>query len=167
MELYLLRHALAAEAGPEWAGRDHARPLVPEGEKRMKRIAKGMGSLDLAFDLILTSPYVRARQTAEIVAQAFNAGKKLKFSEHLTPDGDYAKLIQALRRQHTSSASVLLVGHEPYLSGLISFLLSGEASLSITMKKAGLCKLTIAKLRVGRCATLEWLLTPRQLEGLA
>ena len=75
----------------------------------------------------------------------------------------WLKLVELLNHLQPTPESVLLVGHEPYLSGLISLLVSGEGTLSVVMKKAGLCKLTTESLKHGRCASLEWLLTPKQM----
>ncbi len=163
MELYLLRHAIAAPHGAAGYERDADRPLTAEGEKKMRRIAEGMQALDLSFDLILSSPFTRARQTAEITAKVFSAEKKLKFTDHLAVGGGTKVLIDELNGKYGSLDSILLVGHEPSLSQLISLLISGDAGLSITMKKGGLCKLTVELLRHGRCATLEWLLAPGQM----
>ena len=93
-----------------------------------RQIAEAMEALELSFDLILSSPYLRARQTAEIVAEAFKARKRLELSDSLTPGGSTKKLVELLNRLQPSPESVLLVGHEPYLSGLISLLVSGDTS---------------------------------------
>lgn len=166
MELYLLRHAIAVDRGTPGYNKDSQRPLTPEGEKKMWRIAESMKALDLSFDLILSSPYVRARQTADIVAEVFQAQDRLELSTALTPEGDPEELIAELTRHDRAPDSILLVGHEPYLSGLMSRLLVGDESLSLVMKKGGLGKLTVKALKYGRCATLEWLLTPRQLRRI-
>jgi len=166
MNIYILRHGLAAERGsPEYAN-DADRPLTSEGARKMWKIADGMKALDLKFDLILSSPYVRARQTAEIVAQAFNIRETLKFSETLQPDGDQSAMIELLNRTEEVE-NPLLAGHEPYLSALISMLISGKSDSSVVMKKAGLCKLSAESLKYGRCASLRWLLTPKQMALLA
>ena len=167
MELYILRHGIAVEPGTAGYADDSERPLTPKGEGKMKQISKAMKALELSFDRILSSPYVRARQTAEIVAEAFDAARKLDFSGSLTPNGSSKKLIELLDQMDPPPNSVLLVGHEPYLSGLISLLVSGDSNLSIVMKKGGVCKLTVDSLKHGRCAELEWLLTPKQMELMA
>jgi phosphohistidine phosphatase len=122
-----------------------------------------MQAMKLSFELILSSPYVRARQTAEIVARILDTEKRLKFSAHLASDGDAEDLISELKRQRPAIGSVLLVGHEPYLSQLISVLLTGGSDLRLTLKKGGLCKLMVQRWTYGRCAILEWLITPRQM----
>jgi phosphohistidine phosphatase len=162
MELYILRHAIAIERGT--AGyKDGDRPLTPDGEKKMRRAAEGMKNMGLSFDVILTSPYQRAKHTAEIVAEVFDLQDTLAITTALTPEGDPGELVAELSRHFKSADSILLVGHEPYLSSLIATLLVGDERLSLIMKKGGLCKLTIHALKYGRCAVLEWLLTPRQL----
>jgi phosphohistidine phosphatase len=167
MNLYILRHGIAVEPGTPGYEKDADRPLTPEGERKLLQIAEAMESLDLTFDLILSSPYLRARQTAEIVAEALKARKKLELSDSLTPGGSARKLLETLNRLQPPPENVLLVGHEPYLSGLISLLVSGEATLAVVMKKGGLCKLATEALKHGRCATLEWLLTPKQMARMA
>jgi phosphohistidine phosphatase len=163
MNLYILRHGIAIDRGTPGYSSDSERPLTPKGERRLWQVAEAMEALELSFDLILSSPYVRARRTAEIVAEAFDARKKLEFSADLVPDGSTKKLIQFLNALQPVPNDILLVGHEPYLSGLISLLASGQEILAVTMKKGGLCKLEAGSLKHGRCASIEWLLTPRQM----
>ena len=165
MNLFLLRHGIAVEPGSPGARSDAERHLSPEGKKKMRKIASGMKALDLSFDLILSSPYARARETAEIVAREF--GVVLEFTPRLEVGGDPAALVAEVAARSTDLADLLLVGHEPQLSRLISHLLSGDPGLSVTMKKGGLCKLDVPRLRYARSATLEWLLTPSQLAHLS
>jgi phosphohistidine phosphatase len=163
MNLYILRHGIAVEHGAPGYAKDADRPLTPEGERKLGEIAKAMQALDLAFDLILSSPYVRARQTAEIIAEAFKARKKLEFSNSLACGGDTKQLVDHLRRHQPPPENVLLVGHEPYLSGLVSLLVAGTVNCCVVLKKGGLCKLSTESLKHGRCAALAWLLTPKQM----
>jgi phosphohistidine phosphatase len=93
----------------------------------------------------------------------FDARRSLEFSDHLAVGGDAEQLIEQITADYPAAGSLLLVGHEPSMSGFISTLVSGDQSLTIVMKKGGLCKLTVDKLQYGRCATMEWLLTPAQL----
>lgn len=162
VNLYLLRHGLAVEPGTPGFERDADRPLIPKGERKIEKIAEAFGALELSFDLILSSPYVRARQTAELVAKTLNLRKKLELSETLTPSGSARKLIDWLN--HLQFQDVLLVGHEPFLSELISLLTAGQpGAIHVVMKKGGFCKLSAESLRPDRCAALEWLLTPKQM----
>jgi phosphohistidine phosphatase len=166
MNLYLLRHAIAVERDSSGNSDDSVRPLTPKGERRMHSIAEGMRCLELSFDLLLSSPYRRAKHTADIVAEAFKAQEFLHISATLAPDGNPRQLIAELGGAYKPRQNILVVGHEPYLSGLISLLVSGDQTLRVVMKKGGLCKLSANGLRYGRCATLEWLMTPRQLRLL-
>jgi phosphohistidine phosphatase len=167
MNLYILRHGIAVEPGTPGYEKDADRPLTQEGERKLWQVAEAMEALELSFDLILSSPYLRARQTTEIVAAAFSARRRLEFTDSLTPGANPRKLIELLKHRQPPPESVLLSGHEPFLSALISLLISGDPGLSVVMKKGGLCKLTIESLKPGRCASLEWLLTPKQMELMA
>ena len=163
MNLYILRHGIAVDPGSPDYPNDADRPLTPKGERKLQRITEAMLALELSFDVILSSPYVRARQTAEIIAEARKARKRLELSDSLTPGGSPKKLVELLNGLTPQPEDVLLSGHEPFFSGLISLLVSGEPGLSVVVKKGGLCKLSIEHLKPGCCATLEWLLTPKQM----
>lgn len=166
MRLSLLRHGIAVEPGSPGYEDDSQRPLTAKGEQRMGRAAKGMLALGLSYDLILTSPYRRARQTAEIVAQALKGSDRCQMSAALAPDGDLRLLIKELRSADHRQHDIMLVGHEPYLSRLISTLLTGNQDLPVLMKKGGLCTLDVEALHSSRCARLLYLLTPHQLRSL-
>jgi len=163
MNLYVLRHAEAEEKGPKWSGHDHERPLTADGIKKFERSTKGIKALELELDLVMSSTFVRARQTAEIFVRELNVDGKLEFSLHLIPTGDPRKLIADLRQSYLDRENIVIVGHEPYLSELVSTLVGGDIYCQLELKKGGLCKLEARKLEYGHCATLKWLLTPRQL----
>jgi phosphohistidine phosphatase len=165
MNLYLLRHAIAADK-TEWKGPDSDRPLTKEGIRKMKKAAKGMRRLDLKIDWILTSPYRRAYDTALIAARELHLKNKLKITRSLAVDGDPKALIRHLALNFRTWDSVMLVGHEPYLSQLISILISGTKGLALELDKGGLVKLTADSLIYGKCASLEWLLTPKILKKI-
>jgi len=168
MILYIIRHAIAAPLDPhDPAGDDSQRPLTGKGRTRMYRIAKGLKESGESIDLILTSPYLRAGQTARVLAKTFELGRdKILVSAALAPSGQVADLVKDINEKRTGVEHVALVGHEPYLSSLTALLLSGDPGLAITLKKGGVCRLSIETLRAGRCATLDWLLTPAQLVGI-
>lgn len=163
MNLYLLRHGLAVEPGTPGYAHDAERPLTPEGKRKLKQVAAAMKALELDFDLILSSPYVRAADTAEIIATELDARKRLQLSPELAPGGSSKRLLERVKELRPPPEQALLVGHEPGLSHLISLLVWGDAEGMVVMKKAGLCKLSVETLRHGRCAALEWLLAPRQM----
>ena len=168
MNIFILRHGIAVEPSTPGFENDADRPLIPKGERRLRSAAAAMKKLELSFDLILSSPFVRARQTAEIVAGELKLKKRFEFFDGLVPGGNPRALIHALNELKPEPENVLLVGHEPYLSRLISLLVSGSAdAAAIEMKKGGLCKLEVGELRHGQCARLAWLLTPSQMELMA
>ena len=167
MNLSFLRHGVAADSNTADASGDHGRPLTDEGREKTRRVADGLHRLGLDFDLILSSPLVRARETAEIVATVLGAKKTLKISERLAPGGTLQGLVDELIRDHGSCEEILLVGHEPDFSHHIAVLTSGRPTMQIEMKKAGLCRLQVDELRAGRCATLQWLLPPKLIARLS
>ncbi|HEX5400444.1 MAG TPA: hypothetical protein VFY06_15455, partial [Verrucomicrobiae bacterium] len=101
------------------------------------------------------------------VARELKLKKRLQFSDALTPDGKFKDLVRQLNNWKPVPENVLLVGHEPYLSGFISLLVTGNECTAVEMKKGGLGKLEADTLRPGRCAKLAWLLTPAQMELMA
>ncbi len=156
MNLYLIRHAIAEEENP--SGEDSQRELTDKGAKKMRLIAKGLRTLGVDFDLILSSPYTRAVQTAEILSEVFKK-KRFVLSDHLIPTGDMDLLIAEINEKYSVN-SLAIVGHEPYLSGLVSLLTAGGAPVEMTFKKGGVCYLSTDDLHHTHKATLEWLLTP-------
>ena len=162
MDIYILRHGIAVERGTPGYKKDSDRPLTKEGVEKMEQIAEAMLAFGLHFDLILSSPYARAEQTARIVARALD--EEVTFTNHLMSDGNALELVAEINDEKPQS--VLLVGHEPDLSRLISVLVTGSTDASIELKKGGLCKLTSDRLAFGPCATLNWLLTPKQLRSM-
>ena len=164
MELYFLRHGLAVPRGTPGFRRDADRPLTPAGIKKLRQSVQGMKKLGLAWDRILSSPYRRAKQTAEIVTSIYKK-TPLILTSALTPQAAPKTLIALLQKQ--KGKRLLLVGHEPFLSQCISFLLTGrEKAVPIVLKKGGLCLLTVDSLRAGPCAALCGIITPRPLRLL-
>ena len=162
IELYILRHAVAKSRGA-WRGKDDSqRPLTRKGEKEMWRVAKAMKKLGLQFDLLLSSPLVRARRTAEIVSDVFKERQKLKLAPSLSSDATPRAFLKQAPKLSGSARKVIIVGHEPFLSELIALLLSGEPHPLVKLSKAGLCKLSMPSAHRGK-ALLEWLLTREQL----
>jgi phosphohistidine phosphatase len=166
MELFILRHGIAVERGTSGYKNDFDRPLTPKGKRQLRQSCGALRKMKLKFDLILSSPLVRARETAEIVATELKSKKRLRFSEHLRPGGSFHKLILDVCQSKPAPENVLLVGHEPDLSELISLLVSGKSHGGFALKKGGLAKLEVEHLRAGQCATLAWLLTPKLLKKL-
>jgi phosphohistidine phosphatase len=159
MNLYVIRHAIAVDEGTSEYESDSERPLTDKGRKKMRQIAKALRNLGVEFDLILSSPYVRARETAEILADVFKMKKKLDFSDNLIPLGNPELLITEVNEKYSVN-SLAVVGHEPHLSTLVGLLVAENAKIDVTLKKGGVCCLSADDLHQEHRATLEWLLTP-------
>lgn len=159
MDLYIVRHAIAVQRGTPGYEDDSQRPLTDKGRKKMNKIAKGLRQFGIELDVILTSPYVRARDTAKILATEFNMVDQIRFTDNLVPPGDFKALIDEIQEKYDVE-SLALVGHEPMLGEFISWLTTGGKNLQINFKKGGVCYLSADNLYQDRRATLEWLLTP-------
>jgi phosphohistidine phosphatase len=167
MEIYLVRHGIAVERGTRGFEDDFARPLTAKGRRQLRKTAVAMKRLGRHFDLILASPLLRAKQTADIIAAELKLKKRVKYSNALAPGGVASVLLRQLGRVKPTPEKILLVGHEPDLSRLISVLVTGSLQLQLDLKKGGLCKLEAETLRAGPCAALAWLLTPKQMKLMA
>jgi phosphohistidine phosphatase len=168
MNLYFLRHGVAVDRDLQSFPDDSLRPLTLKGEDRVRIVCDAIHALEISFDAILASPYLRTRQTAEIVVTDLKLRRALEIREELAPDGDPKALMRHINRLPATPEHVLLIGHEPYLSELLSQLISGHPDGAIDLKKNGLARVEVSgRLKYGRCAVLNWLLTPRQLALLA
>ena len=164
MTVYLLRHGVAEDAPP--GGDDRTRRLTPRGRTRMAAAARGLLTLDLELDVMLTSPLPRAAETAAIVAAAYQRSPSPRELPALAPGVPPAETLQALR-PWSRHDEVMLVGHEPGLSRLASLVLTGAPDrLAIDLKKGGCIAIEVEKLVPPAGATLRWLLTARQLRRL-
>jgi len=166
MKIYLIRHSNAVDPGTPGYEDDSLRPLTEKGRDKMKTIASVLKELDVKPDLIVSSPYARAQQTAEILAKVLKYKPELTFSDALVPMGNADNIIGAINEKY-SVDELVLVGHEPCLSVLIGTLIAGNADLAINIKNGGVCCLSSDDLHTERKAVLEWLLTPKILTELA
>jgi len=161
MDLFILRHGEADQRSKTTIS-DTKRSLTDSGKKEVEEISKALVKLGIKFDYVFSSPLVRAQQTASIIL------KEIKCKNHenlvqLSPEGDRSELYNKLSLLKQDS-SVLLVGHEPYLSQLVSEAISDATNCRIDLKKAGLVRIRtfscIPKLR----GEIRWLLTPKHLK---
>jgi len=166
MKIYLIRHSNAVDPGTPGYEDDSLRPLTEKGRDKMKSIASALKELDVKPDLIVSSPYVRAQQTAEILAKVLKYKQELTFSDALLPMGNADNIIGEINEKY-SVDELVLVGHEPCLSVLIGTLIVGNPELAINLKNGGVCCLSSDDLHTERKAVLEWLLTPKILSELA
>ena len=164
VELYILRHG---EAGKrlQAGSRDSERALTVAGRQEVEQVARALAKLDVKPDFIATSPLKRAYQTAEIVAKELRIKKgSMEKWDELKPEGKRQELYHRLS-QFKQESSVLVVGHEPYLSTTIGDIAFGSAG-SIVLKKAGLAKIDITSFQPMK-GDLKWLLTPKHLKKVA
>jgi phosphohistidine phosphatase len=161
-ELYLVRHGEAEERGDAWPD-DTKRPLTGDGMSRMRKAARGLARLGVGLDAILTSPLVRARQTAEIVAGEMAPRPPLVNVDSLAPDGGYAAVIADLEKQ-ARKTRIALVGHEPDIGELAARLIGSRHS--IEFKKGAVCRIDVDDLPPTGPGELRWLLTPKILRSL-
>ena len=165
MTLYIMRHGTAENASPD--GDDAKRRLTPSGKEKIREAANGMRALRLAFDLVLTSPLVRAVETAGTVAEALGAVAAPEVLEALAAGNAPAELATALRHFRDRN-DVLIVGHEPSLSRLASLFLTGSAeAMRIRLKQGGCIALEFPEGLARGGAQLRWMLTQRQLRRMA
>ena len=161
-EIYLIRHGLAEERGDAWPD-DAKRPLTDEGMSRLRKAARGLVRLGVAFDVVMTSPYVRARQTAEVFAAAMDPKPHLTNADSLTPDGSFAAVVADLGK-HARRGRIALVGHEPSLGELAARLTGSRHPVSF--KKGAVCCVEVDSLPPAGPGDLRWFLTPQILRRI-
>jgi phosphohistidine phosphatase len=161
-ELHLIRHGLAEERGEAWPD-DSKRPLTAEGISRLRQSARGLARLGVSFDVILTSPLVRARQTAAAVAAVYQPRPQVATADSLAPGGAYQALLAELEKQ-ARRTRIALVGHEPGIGELAARLAGFRHPLEF--KKGAFCRIDVEGLPPTGPGTLRWLLTPRIMRSL-
>jgi phosphohistidine phosphatase len=161
MELYLLRHAIAEDRSA--SGQDADRKLTPEGVDKLRRVAKFAAAAGVRPSLILSSPYVRAVETAGVAARALEYKGEIVTTERLTPDVSPADVWGEVRA-HRDEESIVLVGHEPLFSTLTSWLL-GSTRIAVDFRKAALVRIDFESLGAEPRGVLRWMITPKLAEA--
>jgi phosphohistidine phosphatase len=161
-ELYLIRHAVAEERGDDWPD-DAKRPLSEDGASRMRKNARGLDRLGVTLDVIVTSPFVRAKQTAEIVAAALNPKPPIVTADSLAPGGTYQAITADLEKQ-SKRTHIAIVGHEPGIGELAARLIGSRHSFEF--KKGGACRIDVDQLPPSGPGDLIWSVTPKILRSL-
>ena len=159
MDLYILRHGIAEDVSA--TGADSDRQLTPEGQKKTHDAGRALRNLEIEFDLVLSSPFARAWRTAEIVVEELGCQRILSKCDALASGSPMKGMLAELSL--IACPSVLIVGHEPDLSQLISILISGGTDVAVAMKKGALAKLRFPGQIEIAMARLEWLLAPKHL----
>jgi|SRR6266496_1444850 len=161
-QLYLIRHGVAEERGDAWPD-DAKRPLSEGGIERLQKSARGLARLDAWIDVILTSPLVRTRQTADIVASAFDPRPSIVSVDSLAPEGTYTALVADLEK-HGRKTRIALVGHEPGIGELAARLIGSRHS--IEFKKGAVCRIDVEEIPPVGPGDLRWMLTPKIMASI-
>jgi len=163
LELYLIRHGIAAERGADYPD-DSKRPLTADGIARLKKSAKALADLEVDFDQIISSPLVRTKQTADIIAQGLPSKPPVTMSDSLAPAGTPSAVFQELAK-HMRKGRIALVGHEPNLGELAARLIG--ARMPLAFKKGGVCRIDFDVFPPKGTGSLRWLITPKMLRHIS
>ncbi|HEY0511336.1 MAG TPA: histidine phosphatase family protein [Thermoanaerobaculia bacterium] len=165
MKLLLIRHAIAEEREDfaKTGKDDRLRPLTDEGRKKMKQAARGLKAVVPHIDLLATSPLTRAAQTGAIVDSVYGGLKEVEIAE-LSPEATPVDFLRWLRKQKADT--VAAVGHEPSISLILSWLLTGTERRIFAFRKGSACLIEFPDEIGAGTATLIWALTPGQLRDL-
>jgi phosphohistidine phosphatase len=167
MQLLIVRHGIAEDKSDfaKTGKGDDLRPLTAEGKEAMARNAEGLRKIVPDISELATSPLVRARETAEILARAYRIEIGAT-TDTLSPDAPFEKLIEWIGERAKRDV-IAVVGHEPHLSGLAMWLMTGMEEPRIELKKGGACLLTFRGAPNAGAGTLEWSMYPKHLRALA
>ncbi len=157
--LYLVRHAIAGARGPAWPD-DSLRALTPKGAARMRLITERLADRGVSVTRVLSSPLVRARQTADIVAAAWMARPRVEVLEELAPGSTPSRVARALASLPLDGPPAL-VGHEPDLGRLAAWLIGADAA--IPFKNGGVARVDLEGGLSAGGGRLVWLLTPKMV----
>lgn len=160
MQVFIIRHGIA-ELRENWNQPDFERPLTDKGRRKTEAVAEGLRRLEVTPTHLYTSPLTRARQTAEIIQKKLKIHKLLQ-TDLMRDDADPAAILPFLN-EHEDDAAVALVGHEPHVSELLGFLVTGEKISLTTFKKAGVAMLAGDRPAQAGGFQLRWLVEPKHL----
>jgi len=161
-ELYVVRHDIAEERGDEWPD-DSKRPLTDEGMHRMRRASRALARVGISVDVVLTSPLIRTRQTAEVFASAFSSRPAVVNIDALAPDGSAAAVLVELEK-YSKKKRIAMVGHEPGVGDLGAHLLGMRQPMAF--KKGAVCRIDVDSLPPKGPGALRWFLSPKILRNL-
>ena len=161
--MYLVRHAIAAERGEEWPD-DTRRPLTDIGITRFREVVDGLAWLHVEIDEIFSSPLVRARQTATLLAQGLGNKTSVKTLDAMAPGHSPRQVMNELSRA-AKRRRIALVGHEPGLGELAAHLIG--SSRALPFKKGGVCHIAVQGLTSRRPGELVWSIPPKVLRRLS
>jgi len=163
MRLYLVRHGIASERLGHGVTRDADRPLTDEGKEEMRVVARGLAKLNVKPDVVLASPLVRTRETAEILVEQF--GCELKFTDTLAPGVTAANVWKSVAR-YPQAEQIFLVGHEPDMGMLVRDLVFAGLEFELPFKKGGVCRVDVSDLPPTSPGIIKWMLPPKVFHSL-
>ncbi len=164
MDIFVLRHGEAGKSIPASA-KDFQRPLTESGRQKIESVGESLKQWNIKLDKVITSPLRRAKETAEEVAKVLDIEDHIEKVDVLKPEGDRLELYKKLSKFRRQD-SVLIVGHEPYLSVMIGDIIAANPNSHIALKKGGMAKIEIITFAPKISGELKWLLTPRQLRKI-
>ena len=164
MNCLLLRHGIAVSP-QEWSGTEPDRPLTKEGHAKARKAAEGLRRIAVQPTHILSSPFTRAQETANIVKDVLGIEAEIQLCPELVYDQSPLLLFPVLRK-FSQTAIVLCVGHEPHLGQTAAIMIFGKGSLGLSLKKAGACLIAFESNVKPGVGTLEWWAPPAQLRQL-
>ncbi len=163
-QLFIMRHGIALDRNSPLAVNDAMRPLTPKGRSRVERIATELHKMGYAFDWIVTSPLVRAAETAEVVAASQEPAPPVDVCQALRPGASQEDVLAFLAK-NPDRRSVMLVGHEPDLSTLAGRLIGAGREANLEFRKGGCCLIEYSSIPTQYSGRLVWWLTPRALRA--
>ena len=158
MEVYLLRHGIAEDDSP--TGRDADRSLTNEGRRKLKEVLKGVAAAHVVPEVIVSSPYVRARQTAEIACEVLGYKEEVHLSNALVPESDPQQVWQEIRNSYRGVRSIIISSHEPLMGRCTGYLL-GYPDLLVDFKKGAIARIDVQQFGIQPRGLLKWMLVPK------
>jgi phosphohistidine phosphatase len=162
LSLYLVRHGIAAERGEAYPN-DDVRPLTPDGMTKFRQAVKGLARLGISVDIVLTSPLLRARQTAEILAKGLGIAKIVDV-DALRPGARFDRLVRAVT-DSSGPTAIALVGHEPEIGQSAGRFIGKSGPLPFN--KGAVCRIDFETWPMDQPGRLRWFLTQKILRKLA
>jgi len=165
MRIYIFRHGEALSKEDPSITSDSERPLVEEGIKRTRQAAEGLKNMGIEFDAVFTSPWLRAKQTAQIACEVLEDTDRLQVMDELAGDRTIEAVMNALVK-HSQLENVMLVGHNPLLSDLAAYLMSHSTHMNVDLKKSGMVAIEVERIPPKDPGTLLWMMTAKQLRAM-
>jgi phosphohistidine phosphatase len=160
MKIYLVRHGIAQDHLGGAVTSDSLRALTDAGRNETRQVAQGLKKLGVDADLIITSPLIRAKQTAEIIADVLGYDQELRVTDALAPGGSASSVFK-FAKQFQNADELFFVGHEPDIGKLAAALIWAGPEVDIPFKKAGVCRVDVSGLPPSFPGTLKWFISPK------